>query len=273
MCPRCHGPLDYATGEATCTSCAARYPIRDGRVHFIADAERVDELDRVKGWLKRRLGRYYYTVGIRVIAPTFPFNFAKHVRRYVDPGSELVIDAGSGNDRIHPDIICADMFAYAAVDIVCDLEALPFRDGSIAGFVSRSVIEHVEAPARIIGEFHRCTRPGGYGVHLIPFLFPYHASPGDYYRFTHQGQRMLFSDWEMIDTTNPTGPVTVTLVVLLEALATILSFNRPRAKSVIYLGLCAVLFPLKFLDAPFVGRRGFVGCAATIVSVVRKPSA
>lgn len=272
-CPRCQGPLDYTADAATCRSCAAPYPIRDGRVHFIDHAERLDELDRVKGWLKHRLGRAYYTVGVFLIAPTFPFNFARYVRRYVDPASELVVDAGSGNNRIHPDIICADMFAYDAVDIVCSLDALPFRAGSISGFVSRSVIEHVEAPARMIDEFHRCTRPGGYGVHLVPFLFPYHASPNDYHRFTHQGQQVLFSNWEMIDTTNPTGPVTVTLVVLLEALATILSFNRPGPKSVIYLTLCALMFPLKFLDAPFVGRRAFVGCAATIVSVIRKPSA
>jgi hypothetical protein len=39
---------------------------------------------------------------------------------------------------------------------------------------------------------------------------------------------------------------------------------------VVYLMLCAVLFPLKFLDAPFVGRPAFMGCAASILSVVRK---
>ena len=64
---------------------------------------------------------------------------------------------------------------------------------------------------------------------------------------------------EMIDTTNPTGPVTAALVVLLEAIATILSFNRPG--------------PITLLGAPLVGRRAFVGCAATIVSVIGKPSA
>jgi len=63
------------------------------------------------------------------------------------------------------------------------------------------------------------------------------------------------------------------LVVPFEALATILRSNSPRPKSMIYLGLCALLFPLKFLDARFVGRRAFVGCAAAIVSVIRKPSA
>jgi SAM-dependent methyltransferase len=271
-CPQCHQQLDYESDAATCRGCGARYPIRGGRIYFIELAERSDDLDRLKGWLKHRLGRAYYTVGIRILAPTFPFNFARRVSRYVDPSRELVVDAGSGNHRIHADIICADMFDYDVVDVVCSLDALPFRAASIGAFVSRSVIEHVPAPSTVVDEFDRCTRPGGYSIHMIPFLFPFHASPADYHRFTHEGQRILFSRWQHVETMNPTGPVTVALVVLLEAMATILSFNRPGPKSVIYLMLCGVLFPLKFLDAPFVDRRAFLGCAATILSVVRKPA-
>ena len=271
-CPRCQSALEFDATAVICTPCAAQYPIRDGRVYFVECPERSDELDRLKGWLKDRLGRAYYTVGIRILAPTFPFNFAARVRRYVDPAAALVVDAGSGNNRIHPDIICVDMFDYDAVDVVCGLDALPFRTASVDAFVSRSVIEHVPAPATVVCEFDRCTRPGGYGIHMMPFLFPFHASPADYHRFTHEGQRMLFSRWQHVETMNPTGPVTVALVVLLEALATILSFNRPGPKSVIYLLLCGVLFPLKFLDWPFVDRRAFLGCAATILSVVRKPA-
>lgn len=272
-CPRCEAGLEFSADAARCRQCAARYPIVDSRVYFIDRPQRSDDLDRLKGWLKRRLGRAYYTIGIRIIAPTFPFNFARHVRRHLDPASEIVVDAGSGNNRIHPDIICLDMFDYDTVDLVCSLDALPFRSDSVAGFVSRSVIEHLPAPARVVDQFHRCTRPGGHGVHLIPFLFPYHASPADYHRFTHEGQRILFARWEMVDTTNAAGPVTVALVVLLEVLATILSVNRPGPKSVVYLALCLLLFPLKFLDAPFVGRRAFIGSSATIVSVIRKPAA
>jgi len=271
-CPRCQSALEFSADAAHCGRCPARYPICDGRVYFVERGERGDDLDRLKGWLKHRLGRAYYTVGIRILAPTFPFNFAGRVQRYVDPSSALVVDAGSGNNRIHPDIICADMFDYETVDVVCSLDALPFRAASVDAFVSRSVIEHVRAPSTVVCEFDRCTRPGGYGIHMMPFLFPFHASPVDYHRFTHEGQRILFSRWESVETMNPTGPVTVALVVLIETLTTILSFNRPGPKSVIYLLLCGVLFPLKFLDAPFVDRRAFLGCAATILSVVRKPA-
>ncbi len=271
-CPRCHGSLEYAADAAVCRSCHARYLIRDHRIYFIEVPERDDEFDRLKGWLKKRLGRTYYTVGVRVLAPTFPFNFAGRVRRYVDPSAALVVDAGSGNNRIHPDIISVDMFDYDAVDVVCTLDKLPFHDGAIDALVSRSVLEHVATPGAVVAEFGRCTRPGGIGIHMIPFLFPYHASPADYHRFTHEGHDILFKGWEVIERTNPTGPVTVALLHLIEALSTILSFNTQRAKSAVYLMLCALLFPLKFLDAPFIERPAFLGSAASILSVIRKPT-
>ena len=257
---------------AVCRSCPARYPIRNHRIYFIEVPERDDEFDRLKGWLKKRLGRAYYTVGVRVLAPTFPFNFARRVRRYVDPALALVVDGGSGNNRVHPDIISVDMFDYDAVDVVCALDKLPFRDGAVDALVSRSVLEHVAAPGAVLAEFGRCTRPGGIGIHMIPFLFPYHASPTDYHRFTHEGHDILFHGWEIIERTNPTGPVTVALLHLIEVLSTILSFNNQRTKSVAYLMLCALLFPLKFLDAPFIDRAAFLGSAASIISVIRKPT-
>lgn len=270
-CPGCQGSLEYTAAGATCPACAAAYPIRDGRLYFIDVPQRDDEFDRLKGWLKKRLGRAYYTVGVRVLAPTFPFNFGRRVRRHVDPESAIVIDAGSGNNRVHPEIICADMFDYEAVDVVCRLDALPFRTAAIDAFVSRSVLEHVGALASVLREFERCTRPGGIGIHLIPFLFPYHASPTDYHRLTHEGHAILFKGWQTIERTNPTGPVTAMLVLLIEVLSTILSFNLPRVKSVVYLLLCVLLFPVKFLDALFVDREAFRGSAASILSIVRKP--
>jgi SAM-dependent methyltransferase/uncharacterized protein YbaR (Trm112 family) len=272
VCPRCRGSLDFAAAVATCIACSVPYPIRNGRIHFIEVPARDDEFDRLKGWLKKRLGRAYYTVGVRILAPTFPFNFGRRIRRHIDPAKAIVIDAGSGNNRVHPEIICADMFDYEAVDVVCRLDALPFRTEGVDAFVSRSVLEHVDAPELVLSEFERCTRPGGIGIHIMPFLFPYHASPTDYHRLTHEGQALLFKGWRTLERTNPTGPVTAMLVLLIEVLSTILSFNLPRVKSVVYLLLCGLLFPVKCLDAPFIDRAAFLGSAASILSVVSKPA-
>jgi len=269
-CPRCGGRLEFYPDVAPCVECGARFPIKNQRIYFIDVPERADDFDRLKGWLKKRLGHAYYSIGIRVLAPTYPLNFTRRMLRHVNPETSLVVDAGSGNHRIHPDIICVDMFDYDEVDIVCTLDALPFRAGAVDAIVSRSVLEHVRAPYAVVKEFHRCTRAGGVGIHMIPFMYPFHASPGDYHRFTHRGHELLFADWVTIERMNPTGPVTVALLHAIETTATLLSFGSESVKSIAYLGLCGLLFPLKFLDAPFVGRPVFMGCAASILSVVRK---
>lgn len=270
VCPTCRGELAWSADEARCGDCGAAFPIRNGRIYFVAVPQRDDDLDRVKGWLKRTFGRAYYTIGVRLLAPTFPFNFARFVTRRVDPAAGIVIDAGCGNHRLHEDIIGADLFDYDAVDVVCSLGALPFRDNAVAAIVTRSVLEHVPAPHAVVSEFRRCTRAGGLNMHLIPFLFPEHASPDDFHRFTVHGQDVLFAGWDLVERTNPGGPVSAALSHFIDVLATVLSANVTAIKSVVYLALCGLFFPLKFLDAPFVNRGAFLGSSATILSVVRK---
>jgi hypothetical protein len=123
-----------------------------------------------------------------------------------------------------------------------------------------------------VHEFRRCTRAGGFNVHLIPFLFPFHASPHDYQRLTHAGAARLFENWQLLAQYNATGPVTLFLVILVEFLSVIGSFGHPRIKAFLYLGLCLILFPIKVLDAPFVNRSAYIGMAPTILTAARKPS-
>jgi Uncharacterized protein conserved in bacteria len=269
-CPRCHGRLAYSETAASCAACARDYRIRDHRVYFVDVPGRHDEMDRLKGALKRVLGHAYYRVGVDWFAPTFPLNFGRFISRFVNPSVQVVVDAGSGNRRLHADLICIDLFDYEVVDVVCTLEALPFQSSAIDAFVSRSVLEHVPAPELVVKEFHRCTRPGGLSIHMIPFLYPFHASPADYHRLTHRGHEVLFERWHKVLQTNPTGPISAILLQLIEVLSTVLSVNSPRIKSFAYLALCGLLFPVKFLDVVFIHRAAFMTSAASILSVVRK---
>jgi SAM-dependent methyltransferase len=269
-CPNCWGGLDFKKSSAACRKCSAIYPIRNGRIYFVRVPEHTDELDKIKGRLKKWLRKYYYTIGISIIAPTYPFNYIRWIRRYLNPDTQIVVDVGCGNNRIDEHVICLDLFDYDAVDILCDLSALPFKPNSVDAFVSRSVLEHVPDPARIVGHFHRCTKDGGLGLHLIPFLFPFHASPGDFQRYTHKGLEQLFREWEIVEQTNATGPITLGLLCIIELLSIIFSLGQAQVKGVIYLLLCGILFPLKYLDALFVNRKTFLTLAPSIFTVVRK---
>lgn len=271
VCPECRGELMFDATGGACSECAKHYPVRNDKIYFVLPPAHVeDNLDRIKYRLKGLLGKYYYRIGVDIIAPTYPFNFSGEICRRIDPSQKIVVDIGSGARRIDPDIICMDLFDYENVDVVCDVTAIPFRDGAVDAFVSRSMLEHVPEPQRVVSEIKRCTAIGGCSMHLIPFMMPFHASPYDFQRYTHKGALQLFSDWECVAQFAPFGPITLLMQSTIECLSAIFSFGNERIKTFLYLGLCLVLFPIKFLDAPFVRRPRLIGIAPSVFTVVRK---
>lgn len=270
-CPTCGGGLAFNDAGAACSACDASYPLRNRKLYFTSPPATDDALDSLKYRLKKGLGRLYYSVGVTIFAPTYPFNYRAAIERHCDPETGLCVDIGCGNHRVSEDLICLDMFDYDAVDIVCDLGALPFKADSVDAFASRSVLEHLPGITKVVSQLKRCTRPAGINMHLIPFLFPYHASPHDYQRYTHTGAAKLFDDWTLLEQRAATGPVTLLLLWLIEFLSSLFSAGNERLKSYVYLLLCLLLWPLKFFDVLFTGRRSFLGMAPTIWTVVRKP--
>lgn len=79
-----------------------------------------------------------------------------------------------------------------------DIEDLKFSDNSFDGAVCWSVLEHVPHPDKAIKELHRVLKSGGFIWVQLPFLFPYHESPRDFWRVTPDGLRMWMHDFEAI---------------------------------------------------------------------------
>lgn len=270
ICPSCHSDLIFKACELECCQCDQTYLVKNNKIYFIDVARPDDALDSVKGYLKKRFKTLYYKIGIPILAPTFPFNFYEQINSVVQSDFNIVINVGCGNHRLDDSIIGIDIFDYDAVDIVCDLQSLPLKNNSIDAFTSRSALEHMPYLNDVIEHLKRCTKKGGFGIHLIPFLYPFHASPNDYNRFTHMGQRQLFSSWKLIKQFNATGPVSLILICLIEFISILLSFGSDRIKAFMYLLLCILLFPIKFLDIFFVNRKSFLSLAPTIFIVVQK---
>jgi SAM-dependent methyltransferase len=80
----------------------------------------------------------------------------------------------------------------AQPDVQADGLRLPFRDDSFPAAICTQVIEHVTSPGRLLGEIHRCLKPGGVLVLSGPMYWPLHEEPHDYWRFTRHGMRLLF---------------------------------------------------------------------------------
>jgi len=95
--------------------------------------------------------------------------------------------------------ISVDRYDHSAViDRHDDIHSLGFPDGHFNAVVCWSVLEHVPEPQRAIAEMLRVLKPGGSIWVQLPFLFPYHADPHDYWRVTPAGLRQWMRDFEEV---------------------------------------------------------------------------
>jgi len=83
----------------------------------------------------------------------------------------------------------------AVPDILHDLEKpLPIADKSYDNVLLINVLEHIFDYHQLLNEAIRVVRPGGSIVIVVPFLFPIHPSPSDFWRFSGQTlERLLTS--------------------------------------------------------------------------------
>lgn len=91
-----------------------------------------------------------------------------------------------------------DMSEGQGVDVVVDLArtSSPLPDAHFALAICCSVLEHVRQPWRFATNLSRVVRPGGRLYLSVPWVWRYHAYPDDYFRFSRNGVRALFEDFD-----------------------------------------------------------------------------
>jgi SAM-dependent methyltransferase len=255
----------------TCTSCGAQNQKRDSQYLFgglTASEVKRDWLNNLKEVAKRRLGRFY-RCGIELLSPTYG---PRHVERFLqtfDLRKELVADFGSGPLVYSDQVLCVDGNNYANVHLVADLERLPVKANTFSGILSIAVLEHVADPAAHVAEIGRVLKPGGRVLCSIPFMQGFHASPGDFQRYTKTGIAELFKDFEILDVRVGSGPTSGMLWTLQEWLAMLLSFGSMRLYRLL-LPLTWLLSPLKYLDALLMRHPAAETIASSFVIEARK---
>jgi SAM-dependent methyltransferase len=90
--------------------------------------------------------------------------------------------------------------------LVADALSLPVADASQDLVVAEMVLEHLMDPIQGAGELQRVCRPGGVILIKVPFCFPWHGIPIDFYRFTPSGVRALFRSTEVLHLGRCMGP-------------------------------------------------------------------
>lgn len=117
-----------------------------------------------------------------------------YFRKYLTPQME-VYDVGCGSKpfksfmegkvKAYIGVDVADGFyGTDAIDLIGDANNIPLPDESADAMISCQVLEHLERPLDALTEAHRVLKKGGLFFIAFPFLYPMHAVPRDYTRFT-----------------------------------------------------------------------------------------
>jgi len=111
-----------------------------------------------------------------------------------------LLDLGCGNQPYLPwyeplvkEVVAVDAAPLPGV-VVNDLTGpLPFEDDSFDTILCTQVLEHVPDAEFAMAEIARVLRPGGHALITVPFLYPAHELPYDFWRYTFLGLESLVS--------------------------------------------------------------------------------
>ena len=222
----------------------------------------------MREFLKR--SPYLYKILLNVFSPvcTIFKNYKILVERL--PDHAKIINIGSGNFRLNKKIINLDKYPYKNVDIIAAAENLPFKDSSCQGVISNVLTEHLKKPQLHIKEIFRVLESGGLMYAIVPFVVGYHSAPRDYYRWTEDGVRELFSDFQVIELGVAGGPSSGFLWIFQEWLAILFSFNCRIVYELLLVLLMLVTFPIKFLDLILSRYRFAKNIASSFYVLVKK---
>jgi len=144
--------------------------------------------DNLRSLLPGALSRYvmHFEAAIEDAVANFALALPPRVR---------VLDAGAGEgDYKHYfaeqrycglDLGIGDSeWNYSRLDVLGDLEILPFPDATFEAAINIVTLEHVLDPARVICELGRVLAPGGRFLLVAPLQWEEHQQPHDYGRFT-----------------------------------------------------------------------------------------
>ena len=111
-----------------------------------------------------------------------------------------VVDVGGGHSPDYytyfsqTDDVVIEVIDGSLTGIDFEKDALPYEDGSVDTVVLANVLEHLYRTDFLLTEIHRVLSPKGKLIGFVPFWVGYHPDPSDYFRYTKEALRRMFSD-------------------------------------------------------------------------------
>lgn len=150
-------------------------------------------------------------------------------------------------------VITSDVHLQFRPDVVFDIHQIPFKDHTFDLVVAGQVMEHTIRPWVAASELERVVALNGIIQIEVPFAFPYHGAPYDFFRFTFTGMRSLFRLCKMTDFKASEGTFTAVAVTNAQSLLEISNSKLIRYPMLV-IGRF-LFFWLKYLDLLKSGRK------------------
>lgn len=105
--------------------------------------------------------------------------------------SKLVLERAS---QVGFEVTTVDIDPKREPDILADICEHDF-DAKYDFVIIPEVLEHLHSPKSAIDVIYKCLNSNGKIIATVPFVFPIHDAPHDYYRYTIFGIKEMFSNF------------------------------------------------------------------------------
>ena len=146
-------------------------------------------------------------------------------------------------------LLSIDIDAATKPDIVADAHDLHMiPTDSADGVFTSSVLEHVRDPWQVVCEIERILKPGGLAFIGLPFIFPFHADPDDFWRTSYKGIDLLCQRFDKVCSGFDRGPASCMTHLVVHFLALLFSFNSKALYGIQVDLFKWLLFWIKYAD-------------------------
>ena len=173
-----------------------------------------------------------------------------------------VLDVGGEREGMRGDF-CApkdqvSSWKYLNIDVstrpdyCCSAEVIPVEDAVFDTVLLCEVLEHLENPEKVLSEIFRVLKEDGRLIVTIPFLFPVHADPYDFQRWTaYKLEKVLHAHGFQDVHLRPMGSVFSVIFDLFFVTVNSISSKKVFLRRFCFLGLRLTQPVFKWLDALF----------------------
>ncbi len=132
-------------------------------------------------------------------------------------------------------------------DVFYNGKTIPFDNNSFDIVFSSQVFEHLSNPSMVLSEMTRVVKTGGSIIISLPFVYPEHEVPYDYYRFTSYGViDILVQSGLKVKTIKKDTSALETIAILVNVYIT--NNLMPKIKGIGYLYAILVCFPIQLIS-------------------------